>query len=208
MRSPQTHEQAFKRAFERAFANGNMTNDHQGFVQNQYYKNGVDESPYMSSGPVTTAKGFAHQGTNGNAATNNFFQSQNGNTITNGFFGQNGNHGTTVTDDFSQKTIARENSNGNGCGNAQEQGQKPRIEKNGQRSILLANLAESTTYADIVAVVKGGMLLDLNMKGDRSCAVSFLYADAARAFYGYVKRNDLYIRGKRVGFPRSKLRIC
>lgn len=152
----------------------------------------------MSSGPVTTARDFAQHGTNGNVA--NLSQSQSGNIITNDPFGQNGNNRTTATQDFLQKAVVPEKSNDNGFKNPQEQGQNPRMQKNGQRSILLGNLAESTTYADIIAAVKGGMLLDLNMKADRSCAVSFLHENDARAFYGYVKRNDLYIRGKRVGF--------
>lgn len=90
--------------------------------------------------------------------------------------------------------------NGNGYRNYGEpiQDSRPRLERNAKRSIELAKLAEGTTLADIVANVRGGMLLDLHMRNDRTCVVSFLHEDDARAFFGYVKRNDLYIRDKRV----------
>lgn len=52
---------------------------------------------------------------------------------------------------------------------------------------------------DIVDVIKGGMLLDIYLRShDRSASVSFLEEAHAQEFFRHVRRNDLYIRGKRV----------
>ncbi|KAI6716342.1 hypothetical protein JHW43_001120 [Diplocarpon mali] len=68
-----------------------------------------------------------------------------------------------------------------------------------KRTILLSNLAEGTTHADITEAVRGGMLLDIFLRSnDRSVSISFLQEAAARDFFRFVKRHDLYIRGKRV----------
>lgn len=83
-------------------------------------------------------------------------------------------------------------------------GQRQQYDKFAKRTILLSNLPEGTTHAEITEVVRGGMLLDVYVRSnDRNASVSFLEESAAQEFFRYVKRHDLYIRGKRVGFGCS-----
>lgn len=75
------------------------------------------------------------------------------------------------------------------------------------RTVLLSNLAEGTTHADITDSVRGGLLLDIFLRPhDRCVAVSFLHAADARAFFDHVRKNDLYIKNKRVRTLPSKER--
>ncbi|KAK3401011.1 hypothetical protein B0T20DRAFT_405775 [Sordaria brevicollis] len=67
------------------------------------------------------------------------------------------------------------------------------------RTVQLCNLSENTTHADITNAVRGGMLLDVFIRThDRSATVSFLHAADARKFFEHVRKNDLYIKNKRV----------
>lgn len=67
------------------------------------------------------------------------------------------------------------------------------------RTILLSGLAEGTTHVDITDAIRGGLLLDVFLRShDRSVAVSFLHAADARGFFDHVRKNDLYIKNKRV----------
>lgn len=81
---------------------------------------------------------------------------------------------------------------------SRSQYQRQQYDKFANRTVLLANLAEGTTHAEIADVVRGGMLLDIYLRTDRTASVSFLQEAAAQDFFRYVKRHDLYIRGKRV----------
>ncbi|KAF6842685.1 hypothetical protein CMUS01_02877 [Colletotrichum musicola] len=76
---------------------------------------------------------------------------------------------------------------------------RPQYERMATRTVLIANLAEGTTHADITAVVRGGQLLDIYLRShDRSAQVSFLCGADARKFFDYARRYDLYIKHKRV----------
>lgn len=76
---------------------------------------------------------------------------------------------------------------------------RPFYERQCARSIMLNNLADGTTHADITQAIRGGQLLDIYLRPhDRTAAVSFLLAADARAFFDHVRRYDLYIRQKRV----------
>ena len=76
---------------------------------------------------------------------------------------------------------------------------RPQYEKFAKRTVLLYNLVEGITHADITSVVRGGVLLDIYLRThDRAASISFLEGPSAQAFYRHVKRHDLYIRGKRV----------
>ncbi|KAI3533437.1 hypothetical protein CTAM01_02055 [Colletotrichum tamarilloi] len=76
---------------------------------------------------------------------------------------------------------------------------QPRFERLATRTILISNLAEGTTHADIIGVVRGGQLLDIFMRPyDRTAHVSFLHGTDAAAFLEHTRRHDLYIRQKRV----------
>jgi hypothetical protein len=92
------------------------------------------------------------------------------------------------------------NGNGNGnenwYGNADQGGQ---LLKNAKRTIQITNLPESTTHNDITNIIRGGMLLDIFLRSnDRTVAVSFVDEHEANGFFRHAKRNDLYIKGKRV----------
>lgn len=84
--------------------------------------------------------------------------------------------------------------------NSQTRFQRPTYEKFAQRTVQLYNLPDGTTHQDICDVVRGGMLLDIYLRThDHAASVSFLEEAHANDFFRHVKRNDLYIRSKRVG---------
>ncbi|KAL8935964.1 MAG: hypothetical protein Q9211_004423 [Gyalolechia sp. 1 TL-2023] len=75
------------------------------------------------------------------------------------------------------------------------------LPKMDQRTIIFKNLSDRTTHQDIVNVVRGGLLLDVYVRSsDKSANVSFVHGTAAQEFMVYVKRNDVYIQGRRVAF--------
>ncbi|KAM7197865.1 hypothetical protein V8F33_005357 [Rhypophila sp. PSN 637] len=87
---------------------------------------------------------------------------------------------------------------------SQGQGQRPQFDRECTRTIQLLNLADGTTHADITAAVRGGMLLDIFLRThERTATISFLHAVEARRFFEHVKRNDLYIKNKRVDIKWS-----
>ena len=89
-----------------------------------------------------------------------------------------------------------------------DHGRRQQYAKNSQRTIQLSNLPEAATHAEIANVIRGGMLLDIYLRSnDRVAAISFLEEEHAKAFFHYVKRNDLYIRGKRVCKSHSLLKL-
>lgn len=93
--------------------------------------------------------------------------------------------------------------NGN---NRAEVGRAGQFLRNSKRTIQLSNLPEATTHADVTDAVKGGMLLDIFLRSqDRAASISFLDENAANDFFRYAKRNDLYIRGKRVSTVEAAL---
>ena len=68
--------------------------------------------------------------------------------------------------------------------------------RNDQRTILITNLSDRTTHKDLVDIIRGGRLLDLYLRNDRTATVSFV--EGAADFLAYAKRNDFYMHGKRV----------
>ncbi len=102
---------------------------------------------------------------------------------------------------------------GNGSGNAEynnknnaydadaytEQPQTLKFLSNGTRTLNISNLDRSTTHSDITAIITGGQLLEIFLRPhDRIAQVSFVYPREAEDFMNYAKRNDTYIRDKRV----------
>lgn len=68
-----------------------------------------------------------------------------------------------------------------------------------QRTVLVKNLSDRTTHKDIVDIIRGGAVLDIFLRStERSASVSFIEGAAAQDFMNYVRRNDIYIHGKRV----------
>ena len=74
----------------------------------------------------------------------------------------------------------------------------PSFPRNGQRSLHLTGLADGTTHKDITSVIRGGVLVDIHVRNDRTATVAFASPSAAAAFFTYAKRKDLYINTKRV----------
>lgn len=68
--------------------------------------------------------------------------------------------------------------------------------RNDQRTILITNLSDRTTHRDLTDILRGGRLLDIYLRNDRSAQVSFV--EGAADFMAYAKRNDFYLHGKRV----------
>ncbi|EGR52444.1 uncharacterized protein TRIREDRAFT_53665, partial [Trichoderma reesei QM6a] len=67
------------------------------------------------------------------------------------------------------------------------------------RSVQLLNVPEHAAYADIVAVVRGGILFDLSIsRRSGTATVTFAETSSAAAYYAHVRDNDLYIKSKRV----------
>ncbi|OQO10813.1 hypothetical protein B0A48_04113 [Cryoendolithus antarcticus] len=63
------------------------------------------------------------------------------------------------------------------------------------RTLYFAGLSERSTYKDLLAVVKGGQLLSVLMRGS-GATVSFY--SGASDFLAWSKRNDIYIQNKRI----------
>lgn len=80
-------------------------------------------------------------------------------------------------------------------------GYKPPFPRHDKRSLFFANLPEGTTHKDIVDVVRGGRVLDIYLRKDRSATVSFV--EGAQEFLTYARKRDIYIRQKRVSNDRS-----
>lgn len=77
--------------------------------------------------------------------------------------------------------------------------EQPSFSKLDQRTIIFKNISDRTTHQDIVNVVRGGSLLDVYLRSQEKAAnVSFVRGSAAQDFMAYVKRNDIYIHGRRV----------
>ncbi|KAH6616802.1 carbon-nitrogen hydrolase [Boeremia exigua] len=80
----------------------------------------------------------------------------------------------------------------------QDYGHRERIPVRDQRTILISNLAERTTHKDITGIIRGGRLLDIFLRNDRSATVSFV--EGAANFLAHIKRNDIYLHAKRLEF--------
>ncbi|KAK6431163.1 hypothetical protein LTR95_012682, partial [Oleoguttula sp. CCFEE 5521] len=63
------------------------------------------------------------------------------------------------------------------------------------KTLYFAGLSERTTYQDLLAVVKGGKLLSVLMRGS-GATISFY--SGASDFFAWSKRNDIYIQNKRI----------
>lgn len=65
-----------------------------------------------------------------------------------------------------------------------------------QRTILISNLPERTTHKDLTDIIRGGQLLDIYLRNDRTACVSFV--QGAADFLSFAKRQDIYLHTKRV----------
>ena len=94
-------------------------------------------------------------------------------------------------DDFDENSLPSDDKLENG-------GQHQNAEDREQRSVSLKWLSDRVTHGDIVKVVRGGALLDVYLRKDRTASVSFVEPSAAQAFLAHAKRHDIYLCGKRV----------
>ena len=105
---------------------------------------------------------------------------------------------SNITDDFTYMQDGPSDGfydGGSGNNDSQTKFTRPQFDKFAKRTVLLANLPEGVTHADIVDTVRGGMLLDIYLRThDRAASVSFLEEAHAQEFYRHVKRHDLYIQ--------------
>lgn len=68
-----------------------------------------------------------------------------------------------------------------------------------QRTLTAKNLSGRTTHKDIMRVLRGGLVLDVYLRlNDRSASISFVEGTAAGDFLNHVRRQDIYLHGKRV----------
>ena len=72
----------------------------------------------------------------------------------------------------------------------------PYIPVHDQRTLLISNLSERTTHKDVASIIRGGRLVDIFLRNDRTAAISFI--EGATEFLAYAKRNDIYLNMKRV----------
>jgi hypothetical protein len=153
----------------------------------------VKQPPSVSITQVASANDYTY-GRNANYAPRNGDLRSRDNNI----FRENSN----VNDDFTYMQDGPSDGfydGGSGNNDSQTRFSKPQFDKFAKRTVLLSNLPESVTHADIVDNVRGGMLLDIFLRThDRAASVSFLEETHAQEFFRHVKRHDLYIRGKRV----------
>jgi hypothetical protein len=66
-----------------------------------------------------------------------------------------------------------------------------------QRTLYFAGFAERTTIRDLLSLVKGGKLLSINLRPERSATVTFLANRAASDFLAWAKKHDIYLHAKR-----------
>ena len=71
-----------------------------------------------------------------------------------------------------------------------------RVPLHDQRTVYITNLSDRTTHKDLAGIIRGGRLLDIFLRNDRSATVSFV--EGAADFLAYAKRNDIYLHTKRV----------
>lgn len=85
---------------------------------------------------------------------------------------------------------------------AAPQPERKRFAKMEQRTIFAKNLSVRATHKDIANLVRGGLILDIYLRShERTASISFVEGSAAQEFMNYVKRNDIYVHGKRVCLP-------
>ncbi|KAF1841900.1 carbon-nitrogen hydrolase [Cucurbitaria berberidis CBS 394.84] len=82
-----------------------------------------------------------------------------------------------------------------------DQALSQRVPVHDQRTVLITNLSERTTHKDLAGIVRGGRLLDIFLRNDRTATISFV--EGASEFLAHAKRNDIYLHMKRLEFRWS-----
>jgi hypothetical protein len=153
-----------------------------------------DAGAIQSQVPRSSTQGLNHSRPGGQ----NYTYGRNDN-LRRGSNGANGlSNGHTFEDFSTMPDVPVDGFSDAGNGYA-DYGRRPQYMKHAKRTIQLTNLPDGVTHAEITDVVRGGMLLDIYIRSnDRIAAISFLEEEPAQAFFHHVRRNDLYIRGRRV----------
>ncbi|KAL7626901.1 hypothetical protein AAE478_003675 [Parahypoxylon ruwenzoriense] len=77
--------------------------------------------------------------------------------------------------------------------------QRPQYPRMCRRTLVVSGLPDKTTHWEVTSVVQGGLLLDVFLRAaDRVALVSFLIEEDAIQFYEHARKNDIYIKNKRV----------
>ncbi|PNP43229.1 hypothetical protein THARTR1_11127 [Trichoderma harzianum] len=67
------------------------------------------------------------------------------------------------------------------------------------RSVQLLNIPEDATYAEITAVVRGGILFEISvMRRSSTVVITFAETAAAEAYYTHVRNNYLYLKNRKI----------
>ncbi|KAH9844919.1 RNA recognition motif, partial [Teratosphaeria destructans] len=67
-----------------------------------------------------------------------------------------------------------------------------------QRTLYLSGFSERSTFRDLISVIKGGKLLSVSLRPERTATVTFLDPHAASSFLAWTKRHDIYLHSKRI----------
>ncbi|KAJ4151264.1 hypothetical protein LMH87_011975 [Akanthomyces muscarius] len=102
----------------------------------------------------------------------------------------------TESEVFSESIISNDRSSLDPDDSASVVATRHSYEQNARRTLQLSDLPPSTSRADVVAVVRGGPVVDIyfNFKEQR-VSVSFVHGDHARKYYDYAQASGVYIRG-------------
>ncbi|KAK5988796.1 Negative regulator of differentiation 1-like protein [Cladobotryum mycophilum] len=155
--------------------------------------------------PVEMTNSYRRESSNGAAASQPHYTSHNNHRTSGPYNGhaqssddwaESPSEDTSLSMEIPGNVIEETGNPANGNGNGST---RPHFERAAVRSIQLSNLADEITHGDIAASVRGGAVLDIYLRRkDGSASVSFVHAHEAQAFYDHVRRNDLYIKNKRV----------
>ncbi|KAJ3473607.1 hypothetical protein NLG97_g10221 [Lecanicillium saksenae] len=102
----------------------------------------------------------------------------------------------TESDFFSESVVSHDRKSLDPDDSASVAGARHSYEQNAQRTLQLGNLPPNTSRQDIVAVIRGGPVVDIyfHFKEHRA-AVSFVHGDHAQKYYEYAQSTGVYIRG-------------
>lgn len=67
-----------------------------------------------------------------------------------------------------------------------------------RRTLYFNGFSDRTSYRDLLSVIKGGKLLSVNLRPERSGTVTFLDGNAASEFLAWAKKHDIYLHSKRI----------
>lgn len=88
----------------------------------------------------------------------------------------------------------------------QQDVRRPRYARVCNRTVLLCGLPDGTKHADVVNIVRGGLVLEIYIRAHEHIAnVSFLREEDAVRFYEHARRYDLYLNKKRVSGSKLAL---